>query len=134
MSYRNLQNLYKKIETFLTYIVSIQRTSRILKIGTALSKWPHFHSAYVIGVYIFFATAVFMSIFPLLLLMKWLINYCKKNASLSFWFLKYLLHKIESESLPIVCFALTNFSHMGAQVLQTFKHSQLCKSTAKKVK
>ena len=35
-----------------------QKASSNLKVGFALSKWPHFHSAYVIGVYIFFATAV----------------------------------------------------------------------------
>ena len=33
--------------------------SRIFNISYALSKWPHLHRAYVIGVYIFFATAVF---------------------------------------------------------------------------
>ena len=39
-----------------------QKASSNLKVGFALSKWPHFHSAYVIGVYIFFATAVYFQI------------------------------------------------------------------------
>ena len=36
-----------------------QKASSILKVGFDLSKWPYFHSAYVIGVCIFFVMAVF---------------------------------------------------------------------------
>ena len=39
-------------------MLSDQETGRILKIGFALLKWPHFYSAYVIGVCIVFAMAV----------------------------------------------------------------------------
>ena len=35
-----------------------QKASSILKVGFALSKWPHLHRAYVISGCIFFATAV----------------------------------------------------------------------------
>ena len=44
-------------------MISIQRTIRILMRVFAQSKWPHFHSAYVIGVCVsFFATAVVSSL------------------------------------------------------------------------
>ena len=45
-------------------MVSIKRTSKIFKVGFALSKGPHFHSAYVVRVYIFFATAVLVDSLP----------------------------------------------------------------------
>ena len=41
------------------WTISIKRTSRILYTSYALSKWPHLHRAYITGVRIFFATAVF---------------------------------------------------------------------------
>ena len=38
--------------------MSDQETNMIFKIGFALSKWPHFNSAYVLAVCIFYAMAV----------------------------------------------------------------------------
>ena len=48
--------LYKDLD-LVVYIVSIQETASIFRIGFALSKWPHFYGAYFIGVCIFFAKA-----------------------------------------------------------------------------
>ena len=35
-----------------------QETCSVLEIGFSLSKWPHFHDAYDIGILIYYATAV----------------------------------------------------------------------------
>ena len=58
LTYRDPQYLFGKISTSLIYRVSIQRTSRISNTSYALSKWPHFHRAYVLGGCIFFSAAV----------------------------------------------------------------------------
>ena len=58
LTYRDPQCLFKKIWTSLTYIVSIQRTRRILIISYTLSKWPHLHRAYLLGVWHSFSVTV----------------------------------------------------------------------------
>ena len=50
-------SLSKDLNLFCWHI-TWPRDSQHLKIGFALSKWPHFQGAYVIRVLIFFATAV----------------------------------------------------------------------------
>ena len=58
MGYQTL----RMIQSFRTwpnhYIDSTQETDSILKIGFALSKWPHFNIAYVLGVFTTFSANV----------------------------------------------------------------------------
>ena len=55
---RYSQYLFWKIQTSFVNSVSVQETRSILKIGFSLSKWPHFNSAYVLGVFTTFSATV----------------------------------------------------------------------------
>ena len=50
--YRDPQYLFGKIKTSPVDKKSVQKTSSIFRIGFAWSKWPHFNSAYELGVLI----------------------------------------------------------------------------------
>ena len=45
-------------QDFVVIILSTQETGSFLNIDLAVSKWPHFNTAYVVSVCIFFAVAV----------------------------------------------------------------------------
>ena len=51
-------------QTLSKQILSTQRTDRIFKLGFSLSKWPHFHSVYLLGVPIFSFTTVYKWCLP----------------------------------------------------------------------
>ena len=79
-----------------------QKASSILKVGFALSKWPHLHRAYVISGCIFFATAVqyFIQRFSLVGMDVAAFLYC---ITLS-WKLLNLLHKLAKQQFYVNVF------------------------------
>ena len=58
----------KNLNPFST-VFKVQEAGSILKVGFALSKWPHVHRAYVIGGGIFFWLVVYFVFFLLIVLL-----------------------------------------------------------------